>query len=81
MFRSAVVKAAVASCGRKVAGAGRGGNPRTRWWTSEVRRAVRLKKEAYRSWLACGSPEAADRYRLAKWGSCGGKNPDVGGVR
>ncbi|TWW77416.1 hypothetical protein D4764_12G0008060 [Takifugu flavidus] len=50
----------------KAAGAGRSGNPRTRWWTPEVRGAVRLKKEAYRSWLVCGSPEAADRYRLAK---------------
>ena len=66
MFRSAIVKAAVVSCGRKVAGAGRGGNPRTRWWTPEVKGAVKLKKEAYRSWLACRSPEAADRYRLAK---------------
>ncbi|TWW77409.1 hypothetical protein D4764_12G0007990 [Takifugu flavidus] len=66
MFRSAIVEAAVASCGCKAAGAGRGGNPRTRWWTPEVRGAVRLKKEAYRSWLVCGSPEAADRYRLAK---------------
>ncbi|TWW73565.1 hypothetical protein D4764_15G0009590 [Takifugu flavidus] len=31
-----------------------------------MRGAVKLKKEAYRSWLVCGSPEAADRYRLAK---------------
>ncbi|TWW77380.1 hypothetical protein D4764_12G0007700, partial [Takifugu flavidus] len=66
MFRSAIVEAAVASCGCKAAGAGRGGNHRTRWWTPEVRGAVKLKKEAYRSWLVCGSPEAADRYRLAK---------------
>ncbi|TWW80073.1 hypothetical protein D4764_10G0011030, partial [Takifugu flavidus] len=48
MFRSAIVEAAVASCGCKAAGAGRGGNPRTRWWTPEVRGAVKLKKEAYR---------------------------------
>ncbi|KAI3368389.1 hypothetical protein L3Q82_008087 [Scortum barcoo] len=35
--------------GRKVSGACRGGgNPRTRWWTPEVRDAVRLKKESYR---------------------------------
>ncbi|TWW68274.1 R2DM Retrovirus-related Pol polyprotein from type II retrotransposable element [Takifugu flavidus] len=61
MFRSAIVEAAVARCGCKAAGAGRGGNPRTRWWTPEVRGAVKLKKEAYRSWLVCGSPEAADR--------------------
>ncbi|TWW65231.1 hypothetical protein D4764_21G0001310 [Takifugu flavidus] len=48
MFRSAIVEAAVASCGCKAVGAGRGGNPRTRWWTPEVRVAVKLKKEAYR---------------------------------
>ncbi|TWW59207.1 hypothetical protein D4764_06G0007370 [Takifugu flavidus] len=30
-------------------------------WTPELRGAVKLKKEAYRSWLVCGSPEAADR--------------------
>ncbi|KAI3377436.1 hypothetical protein L3Q82_008414 [Scortum barcoo] len=34
----------------------RGGNPRTRWWTPEVRDAVRLKKESYRTMLACGTP-------------------------
>ncbi|TWW76634.1 hypothetical protein D4764_12G0000240 [Takifugu flavidus] len=31
MFRSAIVEAAVESCGCKAAGAGRGGNTRTRW--------------------------------------------------
>ncbi|TWW56043.1 hypothetical protein D4764_08G0000300 [Takifugu flavidus] len=61
-----IAEAAVASCGCKTTGAGRGGNPRTRWWTPEVRGAVKLKKEAYRSWLVCGCPEAADRYRVAK---------------
>lgn len=66
LFRSAIVEVAVASCGRKAAGASRGGNPRTRWWTPEVRGAVRLKKEAYRAWLVCGSPEAADGYRRAQ---------------
>jgi len=54
------------SCGRKVSGACRGGNPRTWWWTPEVKDAVKLKKESYRAWLACGTPEAADRYRQAK---------------
>ncbi|KAI3362912.1 hypothetical protein L3Q82_011508, partial [Scortum barcoo] len=53
----------------KVSGACRGGNPRTRWWTPEVRDAVsRLKKESYRTMLACGTPDAQliDRYRQAK---------------
>uniref|UniRef100_A0A8C6MIB8 Endonuclease/exonuclease/phosphatase domain-containing protein n=1 Tax=Nothobranchius furzeri TaxID=105023 RepID=A0A8C6MIB8_NOTFU len=62
LFHSAIVEAAVASCGHKVAGASRGCNPCTHWWTPEARRAVRLKKEACRAWLVCGSPEAADGY-------------------
>ncbi|KAI3377887.1 hypothetical protein L3Q82_008465 [Scortum barcoo] len=37
MFSASIVDAAVRSCGRKVSGACRGGNPRTRWWTPEVR--------------------------------------------
>ncbi|KAI3351205.1 hypothetical protein L3Q82_005759 [Scortum barcoo] len=41
--------------------------PRTRWWTPEVRDAVRLKKESYRTMLACGTPgRRVDRYRQAK---------------
>ncbi|KAI3352082.1 hypothetical protein L3Q82_020905 [Scortum barcoo] len=66
MFSASIVDAAVRSCGRKVSGACRGGNPRTRWWTPEVRDAVRLKKESYRTMLACGTPDAVDRYRQAK---------------
>ncbi|KAI3360890.1 hypothetical protein L3Q82_012903, partial [Scortum barcoo] len=64
MFSASIVE--VRSCGRKVSGACRGGNPRTRWWTPEVRDAVRLKKESYRTMLACGTPDAVDRYRQAK---------------
>ncbi|KAI3371232.1 hypothetical protein L3Q82_023536 [Scortum barcoo] len=54
MFSASIVDAAtVRSCGRKVSGACRGGNPRTRWWTPEVRDAIRLKKkESYRAMLA-----------------------------
>uniref|UniRef100_A0A3B3HQU3 Reverse transcriptase domain-containing protein n=1 Tax=Oryzias latipes TaxID=8090 RepID=A0A3B3HQU3_ORYLA len=66
MFSTSIVSAAARSCGRKVSGACRGGNPRTRWWTPEVRDAVKLKKESYQAWLACGTPEAADRYRQSK---------------
>ncbi|KAI3371307.1 hypothetical protein L3Q82_023928 [Scortum barcoo] len=40
--------------------------PEPRWWTPEVRDAVRLKKESYRTMLACGTPDAVDRYRQAK---------------
>ncbi|KAI3368119.1 hypothetical protein L3Q82_007849 [Scortum barcoo] len=66
MFSPSIVDAAVRSCGCKVSGACCGGNPRTRWWTPEVRDAVRLKKESYRNMLACGTPDAVDRYRQAK---------------
>ncbi|KAL0152538.1 hypothetical protein M9458_052261 [Cirrhinus mrigala] len=66
MFSASIVNTAVWSCGCRVSGASRGGNPRTRWWTSEVRDAVRLKKESYRAWLVRGTPEAAEGYRWAK---------------
>ncbi|TWW52971.1 hypothetical protein D4764_0013940, partial [Takifugu flavidus] len=62
MFRASIVEAADRCCGRKVVGACRGGNARTRWWTPAVRNAVKLKKESYRALLACGTPEAADRF-------------------
>lgn len=52
---------------RGVVGGGRGVNPQNRWWTTAGRDAVRLKKESYRAFLACGTPETADRYRQAKW--------------
>ncbi|GAA6111503.1 cytosolic phospholipase A2 zeta-like isoform X1, partial [Tachysurus ichikawai] len=47
MFSTSNVDAAAWSCGRKVSGACRGGNPQTRWWTPELRDAVKLKKESY----------------------------------
>ncbi|KAK3507958.1 hypothetical protein QTP70_005040 [Hemibagrus guttatus] len=64
MFSSSIVD--TATCGCKVSGACRGGNPQTQWWTPEVRDAVKLKKESYQAWLACGTPEAADAYRQSK---------------
>ncbi|KAK7925178.1 hypothetical protein WMY93_007488 [Mugilogobius chulae] len=66
MFSASIVNAAAHSCGHKVSGACPGGNPRTRWWTQEVRDAVRLKKECYKALLACSTPEAVDRYLQAK---------------
>ncbi|KAI3364546.1 hypothetical protein L3Q82_011335 [Scortum barcoo] len=86
MFSASIVDAAVRSCGRKVSGACRGGNPRTRWWTPEVRDAVRLKKESYRTMLACGTPDnAVDRYRQAKQAAARAvleaKTQGLGGVR
>ncbi|KAI3365796.1 hypothetical protein L3Q82_000794 [Scortum barcoo] len=58
--------------------------PRTRWWTPEVRDAVRLKKESLSGpcWPV-GLPDAVDRYRQAKQaagpGGPGGKNSGLGG--
>ncbi|KAK3529492.1 hypothetical protein QTP70_031733, partial [Hemibagrus guttatus] len=66
MFSTSIVDTAIRSCDRKVCGAGHGGNPRTQWWTLEVRDAVKLKKESYQAWLARGTPEAAEAYRQAK---------------
>ncbi|TWW73573.1 hypothetical protein D4764_15G0009670, partial [Takifugu flavidus] len=63
MFRASIVEAADRCCGCKVIGASRGGNARTCWWTPVVRDAIRLKESAL---LACGTPEAADRYLQAK---------------
>ena len=35
-------------------------------WSHPLVDAVSLKKESYRTFLACGTPEAADAYRQAK---------------
>uniref|UniRef100_A0AAV2LWB4 Endonuclease/exonuclease/phosphatase domain-containing protein n=1 Tax=Knipowitschia caucasica TaxID=637954 RepID=A0AAV2LWB4_KNICA len=66
MFSASIADAAARNCGRKVSGAGPGGNPRTRWWTPAVRDAVRLKKKSYRAMMVWGTPEAAVQYRQAK---------------
>ncbi|KAK3541692.1 hypothetical protein QTP86_001108 [Hemibagrus guttatus] len=85
MFSTSIVDATIRSCGRKVSGAGCGGNPRTQWWTLEVRDAVKLKKESYRAWLARGTPEAAEAYWQAKRTTAAlghdrkGKIPDTSG--
>ncbi|KAK3519870.1 hypothetical protein QTP70_006704 [Hemibagrus guttatus] len=66
MFSSSIVDAAIRSCCRKVSGAGRRGNPRTQWWTLEVRDTVKLKKESYQACLARGTPKAAEAYQQSK---------------
>lgn len=58
VFSTSTVPAALRSCGRKLSGACRGGNPRTRWWTPEVRGAIKLRKDSFQASLACGTPEA-----------------------
>ena len=42
------------------------GNTRTHWWTPTVRDSIKLKKASYLGFLACGTPEAADRYQQVK---------------
>ncbi|TWW76609.1 hypothetical protein D4764_13G0012710 [Takifugu flavidus] len=63
---ASIVEVADRCCSHKVVGACHGGNTRTRWWTPAVRDALKLNKESYQALLACGTPEAADRYRQAK---------------
>ncbi|KAK0151566.1 putative uncharacterized transposon-derived protein F52C9.6 [Merluccius polli] len=57
--------------------------PRTRWWTPAVRDAVKLKKESYRTFLACGDSRGSRQVPAGQAErSCGGyrgKNPDMGG--
>ena len=54
MFKASIAEAAAGSCGLKVIGTSRGGNPRTPWWTPVVREAVRLKKEAFLEFVIPG---------------------------
>ncbi|KAI3372053.1 hypothetical protein L3Q82_006916 [Scortum barcoo] len=68
MFSASIVDcAAVRSCGRKVSGACRGGNPRTRWWTPKVRDACQAEEGVLIGpcWPV-GLLDAVDRYRQAK---------------
>ncbi len=67
MFRVTIVEAAVSSCGFKGAGASHSGNPQDHWLTPEVRRAIKLKKESYRAWMACGTPSSAYCYWQTRW--------------
>ncbi|KAK0156273.1 Craniofacial development protein 2 [Merluccius polli] len=66
VFKASIAEAAVVSCGLRVLGSSRGGNPRTPWWTPVVREAVRLKKEAFRGMLSQRTPDAVAGYRWAR---------------
>ncbi|KAI3351090.1 hypothetical protein L3Q82_005656 [Scortum barcoo] len=89
MFSASIVNAAgLRLWMRKNSGACHGGNPKPRWWTPEVRDAVRLKKESYRTMLACGTPDAQLMTAMVPAGQAsrspdgpGGKNSGLGGVR
>ncbi|KAJ8014446.1 hypothetical protein DPEC_G00040310 [Dallia pectoralis] len=65
IFKASIAEAAALSCGLKVLGASKGGNPRTLWWTTVVREAVRLK-ESFRDMLSQRTPEAVAGYRRAR---------------
>ena len=67
MFKASIVEAAAVSCGHRVLGASRGGNPRTLWWTPVVRETIRLKKESFRDMLSWGTCDAVLGYRWARW--------------
>ena len=66
MFGTAIVEVAACSFGSKVTAASHDGNATTCWWTPEVKGVVKLKKETYRSWMVCVTPEAADSSWQAK---------------
>ena len=66
VFKASIAEAAAASCGLRVLGSSRGGNPRTPWWTPVVREAVRLKKEAFRDMISLRTPDSAAGYRKAR---------------
>lgn len=42
MFCTSIVEVATKSCSFIVVGAGRGGNPQTRWWTPNVKEAISM---------------------------------------
>ena len=63
MFHTAIAEAAARSTGSQVASVSLVGNPRTQWWTPEVKGAIKLKKGTYKSWLAFGFGNC---YPLAK---------------
>uniref|UniRef100_A0A8C5FFM2 Endonuclease/exonuclease/phosphatase domain-containing protein n=1 Tax=Gadus morhua TaxID=8049 RepID=A0A8C5FFM2_GADMO len=47
VFKASIAEAAVASCGLRVLGSSRGGNPRTPWWTLVVRVLCRFSTAWY----------------------------------
>lgn len=52
MFKALIVEEADKSCGLDVTGVCHGGNLKTHRWTLMVKEAIKLKKEAFQSWLA-----------------------------
>ena len=48
-FKAFTAQTAVRTCGQMVVGACPGSNPKTCWWTQVMRKAIKLKKEAFRA--------------------------------
>lgn len=66
MFGVSIEDVASSSCGMKVNLYLSGWQQNTCWWIPVVMEAIELKKEDFRIWLFQKTPEAADRYRLAR---------------
>lgn len=65
LFRTAIVGAAMESCGVKRVGPP-AGQKRTAWWTDEVRVVINEKKTAYRTWIGQQTAENRRRYMHAR---------------
>ncbi|TWW57321.1 R2DM Retrovirus-related Pol polyprotein from type II retrotransposable element [Takifugu flavidus] len=64
VFRASIVEAADWCCGRKVVGACRGGNARTRWWTPARSAATAVAEAKTRAWEEFGEAMEND-FRTA----------------
>jgi len=62
-FKKSVMETAAEVCGWRQC---RNVQKRTRWWNEEVKQTVKNKKVAYLKWLQLQTPEAKERYQLAK---------------
>lgn len=66
MFKTLIMEAAGKSSCQKVTDTCWGGNLSTRECTLVVKEPVKVKKKAFRAWLARGYPKAADKYWEAR---------------
>ncbi|TWW74022.1 hypothetical protein D4764_14G0000230 [Takifugu flavidus] len=62
MFRASIVEAADRCCGRKVVGACRGGNARTRWWTPAAADGYRRAKRSAATAVAEAKTRAWEEF-------------------
>ena len=62
-FKKSVMETAAEVCGMQQS---RDAQKRTRRWNEKVKQAIKNKKVAYLKWLQEQTPEAKERYQLAK---------------